>query len=135
MAQYLTGLYQKVLTDQGQRNIAALSSAAAGLGSLAQGIVTRQNFKAVEKMDEQQLSRYYRRLASQQKVQYGKAGVRLEGTPLDVLAEADDLLAEDLYAQKLRYRNLRKQALFSGVAGLTEGLGRASTTLLSKKIP
>lgn len=116
------------------KNVSAFSSAAAGIGGLAEGLGTARNLKAIRKQEGKALKRDSARAMSLARVNYAKAGVIAdEGTPLDILSQAADDAELDQLWLKYRYRNYQTQANIFGATSATDGALKAGNTLLSKK--
>ena len=99
-----TGLGVISSIRQGSAQSAALKSQAAGARYNQQ--VAEMNAQAVENASayQTQLQREKnQRLLASQKVGYGKAGVTMEGTPLEVMADTAADQEKDIIAQRYNY--------------------------------
>lgn len=102
--------------------IAALAVTAVGTGlSIAGSLQQADAEKDAASAEAQQIKRDRMRRIGAARAKFGAAGVRIEGTPLDVLgdlaaeAELDRQLA--LYGGRLRSGEARQQAVATGIKG------------------
>lgn len=120
--------------------MAATSVAATGLSAFGQAQQGRDAYKAAHKQANRviinsefqvnDIERKRIRVASNQRAAFAASGVKLSGSPLEVLAETNQLAAQDKARVRYEARNNAQEIRDSGSAALSQSRYQAIGSIL-----
>lgn len=110
--------------------IGLLSSGVGAIGSVVEGVsqagaakTNERQARASTELELQQKDREGKALLAEQKVQFLKGGVTLQGTPLEVMGQSAGMIEEERQVIKARGRVAEQQARQRRRSALVGGIG------------